>query len=98
MRCCIYLQITAVGTKSYLPDFEETKSVIFRISAATTGDRVQTALTGLTPGTLYSITVAAINGAGLGELSERVTATTRNGIITKIIILPVDLALVFPPS
>ena len=36
-------------------------------------------LTNLTPGTLYRITVVAINGAGRGAESEPLEATTLNG-------------------
>ena len=46
---------------------------------STSGDEFQTVLTGLTPGTEYLITVAAINGAGLGESSVPSESMTNNG-------------------
>ena len=77
---CVMLQITAIGTKSYLESFSDTKTIIVGVDDATTSSGVlQTTLIELTAGTLYSITVAAINGAGLGESSNAVQAMTTNG-------------------
>lgn len=75
------LQITAIGTKSYIDNFRDTKNITVSVGDATTnsGGVLQTTLTDLTPGTLYSITVAAINGAGLGESSDAAQAMTNNG-------------------
>ena len=75
----VILQITAIGTKSYLDSFSDIKNITVGVAEATSGDVLQTTLMGLTPGTLYSITVAAVNGAGLGESSEAVQAMTNNG-------------------
>ena len=65
------IQITAEGTKSYDDNFNEIRSLNVTITSA--------ALTDLTPGTLYRITIVAINGAGRGAESEPLLATTLNG-------------------
>ena len=75
------VQITAEGTKQYDSNFNDVKTITVSVDMATTGSGLQTALTGLTPGTDYSIRVAAINGAGTGESSMPITATTNNGMI-----------------
>ena len=75
------VQITAEGTKQYDSNFNDVKTITVSVDMATTGSGLQTALAGLTPGTDYSIRVAAINGAGTGESSMPITATTNNGMI-----------------
>ena len=72
---CIYcttcIQITATGTKAYNTSFNEMRSFSATITSAV--------LTNLTPGTLYRITVVAINGAGQGAESAPLEAMTLNG-------------------
>ena len=74
-----FQQITAVGTKSYSPAFGDVKKITVSVDMSTSGNVFQTVLTGLIPGTNYSITVAAINGAGLGESSVQSESMTNNG-------------------
>lgn len=66
------MQLTAVGTKSYDENFSETKD--FTVPE----DMTMTDLTGLTPGTMYVITIYAVNGAGGGE-NATVSTMTLNG-------------------
>ena len=44
-----------------------------------TGGVVRGVVMGLTPGTVYEVTVAAVNGAGLGMASQTVIGTTLSG-------------------
>ena len=69
-----YMQLTAVGTKSYDENFSETKN--FTVPE----DMTMTDLTGLTPGTMYVITIYAVNGAGRGETAT-VNRMTLNGTV-----------------
>ena len=69
--CTSCIQITAVGTKTYNTSFNEMRNF-----SATTNSTV---LMDLTPGTLYRITVVAINGAGRGVESQPLEAMTLNG-------------------
>ena len=82
--CTSCIQITAVGTKTYNTSFNETRNF-----SATTSS---TDLTDLTPGTLYRISVVAINGAGQGAESAPLEAMTLNGNANIWIFLP-DIAL-----
>lgn len=74
------LQIRAEGTKQYNTNFNEVKNLNVSVASATSGNSgLQAVLSELTPGTNYSITVAAINGAGVGDRSTPAQATTNNG-------------------
>ena len=74
------LQIRAIGTKQYDTNFNEIKNIDVSVASATSGGSgLQAVLSELTPGTDYSITVAAINGAGVGNRSTSAQATTNNG-------------------
>ena len=74
------LQIRAVGTKRYDTNFNEVKNIDVSVASATSGSSgLQAVLSELTPGTDYSITVAAVNGAGISNSSTPVQATTNNG-------------------
>ncbi len=80
------MQIVLSGSKSYDPAFSDTVMRIFNTSVLTVvGDSLSTVVTRLTPGTDYSLTVAAINGAvrnnGLGEASLPALAQTDTGEI-----------------
>ena len=70
----LYMQLTAVGTKSYDENFSETKN--FTVPE----DMTMTDLTGLTPGTMYVITIYAVNGAGRGQTAT-VNRMTLNGTV-----------------
>ena len=72
--CTTCIQITATGTKAYNTSFNEMRSFSATITSAV--------LTELTPGTLYRITVVAINGAGRGAESAPLEAMTLNGNAT----------------
>ena len=50
-----------------------------QLGAGPVANTIQTTLTDLTPGTEYTITVAAVNGAGVGERSDSVVGMTETG-------------------
>ena len=79
--CIIYyctLQLTAIGSKPlYDTEFSDKQ---FKNVSNTNEDMMMTDLEGLTPGTLYVITVLAVNGAGRGE-STSDNAMTLNGTV-----------------
>ena len=65
------------GEKSYDPSFSQNGKLYFNSSTAAVEGNVWTVtLSGLTPGTAYSISVAAVNGAVLNNgVGEKATFT-----------------------
>ena len=72
------LQLTAIGSKPlYDTEFSDKQ---FKNVSNTNENMMMTDLEGLTPGTLYVITVLAVNGADMGATASD-SAMTMNGTV-----------------
>lgn len=72
-----------MGLKNYNRSFSEAnKAAFLSVSDIISpgDDLLQTTLTELIPGTTYTINVAAVNNAGVGERSNTILATTLPGL------------------